>query len=185
MTVAWLTTIRVGLTLNWHWWGQAWLTAMGVSIPSHDCGWVCRVNDCGLTDRDLGGYVVSMTVASLTVPYQSRDCVYNWYRLTTTTRARYRHLLFFMNSCQSNTHNSTHCPALCNAFFGSIIKRYLNGQKVVIKNKWYHHMLVFCSGDQWLVESQLETTLFAWSVGQVEFTTHNYERRAVQGIDTR
>ena len=48
-------------------------------MPSHDCGWVCRVNDCDLTDRDLGGYVMSMTVASLTVPYQSRDCVYNGY----------------------------------------------------------------------------------------------------------
>ena len=32
---------------------------------------------------------------------------------------------------------------------------------------------------QWLVESQLDTSSFAWSVGQVEFTTHNYDRRAV------
>ena len=44
-------------------------------------------------------------------------------------------------------------PYSC-AVFGLIIIRYLTSQKVVIKNKCWHHMLLTCVGDQWLIESQ-------------------------------
>ena len=47
---------------------------------------------------------------------------------------------------------------LSNDSFRLMILRFLTGQQVLIKNKWYHHMIHTCFGDHWLVESQLGKT---------------------------